>query len=373
MIIAKPIPKGKQSSQLARCGQRGYILATFGVMSVILLASIGLAVDFGTAYVIRNEAQSYCDAAALGAALELDGTEDGISKARARAMATPNKWGFGQTAFTGVSVEFASAPGGPWSGAPGVAAGVRFARVIAGASAPMIFLPLVTNEKVMNIQARAVAGQVEKTSFTNGVFPFSPFAHDADAADGHYGFDKGQWYTLRWPNNMNKHAKPCAGDKDDAKVLKMKEDAGESVQGYIDSNSAADIREAILTDEVHSNKTYAVGDPLFMSSGNKQAEERAMQDRVNQDTDTTSRSYAEYIAKGGDKSGRRLVVVPVNRGPSDNFRIAGFALFFLGRPSDYQVSPSESFCAEYVGPAVLGGSNSGGGTGSGAFSVRLMQ
>lgn len=360
-------------SRSKRHGESGYILATLGVMSVVLLASIGLAVDYGTAYIIRNEAQSYCDAAALGAALELDGTNDGITKARARALATPNKWGFGRTAFTGVSVEFASAPGGPWSGAPGGAAGVRFARVVAGATAPMIFLPLVTNEKIMNIQARAVAGQVEKTSFSNGLFPYSPFAHDPDALDGHFGFEKGTSYTLRWPNNMNKHAKVCDGDKDDPKVLKMKEDAGSSVQGYIDSSSAAAIREAILADEVHTGRTYSVGDPLFMATGNKQAEERAMQDRVNQDTDTTSRTYAEYIANGGDKSGRRLVVVPINRGPSDNFRIAGFALFFLGRPADYQVSPSESFCAEYVGPAVLGGSNSGGSTGSGAFSVRLMQ
>lgn len=354
-----------------RHGQRGYILATLGVMSIVLLASIGLAVDFGTAYIVRNETQSYCDAAALGAALELDGTADGLSKARARALATPNRWGFSNTAFSGVSVEFASDQGGPWSGAPGSPVGVRFARAVAGANAPMVFLPLVTNERIMAIQARAVAGQVEKTTFRNGVFPFSPFAHDP--ADENFGFTKGTSYTLRWPNNMNKHAKPCDGDKDDANVLKMKEDSGASVQGYIDSNSAADIREAIITDEVHNGRTYTVGDPLFMSNGNKQSEERAMQDRVNQDTDTTSQTYAEYISKGGDKSGRRLVTVPVNGGPADSFRIKGFALFFLGRPSSYQISPSESFCAEYVGPAVLGGSNQGGGTGSGAFSVRLVQ
>lgn len=354
-----------------RRGQRGYILVSLGMMSIVLLASIGLAVDFGTAYIIRNEAQSFCDSAALGAALELDGTEAGLNKARARALATPNRWGFGNTAFSGVSVEFASAPEGPWSTAPGSPAGVRFARAVAGADAPMVFLPLVTNERIMAVQARAVAGQVEKTTFRNGVFPFSPFAHDP--ADDNFGFTKGTWYTLRWPNNMNKHAMPCDGDKDNADVLQMKEDSGPSVQGYIDSNSAADIRAAILTDEVHGGRIYTVGEPLFMSSGNKQSQERAMQDRVNQDTDTTSRTYAEYTANGGDKSGRRLVTVPVNGGPADNFRIKGFALFFLGTPSTYQISPSESFCAEYVGPSVLGGTNQGGGTSSGAFSVRLVQ
>ena len=359
------------SCRARRRGQAGYILATLGMMSIVLLASTGLAVDFGTAYIIRNEAQSFCDAAALGAALELDGTVDGLSKARARALATPSKWGFSNTTFTGVVVEFATSSGGPWLSSPPVPLGIRYARVVAGANAPMIFLPLVTNEGIMGIQARAVAGQVEKTSFTNGVFPFSPFAPDED--DANFGFQPGTSYTLLWPNNMNKHANVCAGDKDNEKVLQMKDDAGPNVQGYIDSNSASDIREAILTDEVHGNRSYTVGDPLFMANGNKQSTEKAMQDRVRQDTDTTSQSYVEYIASGGDKSGRRLVVVPVNKGPNDNYRVAGFALFFLGIPSDYETKPSDSYCAEYVGPAILGGTNAGGNNGAGAYSVRLVQ
>ncbi len=351
--------------------QAGYILATLGMMSIVLLASTGLAVDFGTAYIIRNEAQSFCDAAALGAALELDGTADGLSKARARALATPSKWGFSNTTFTGVVIDFAASSNGPWFSAPMVPLGIRYARVVAGANAPMIFLPLVTNENIMGIQARAVAGQVEKTTFKNGVFPFSPFAPDDD--DANFGFHPGTSYTLLWPNNMNKHANVCAGDKNNEKVLKMKDDAGPNVQGYIDSNSASDIREAILTDEVHGNRSYTVGDPLFMANGNKQSTEKAMQDRVKQDTDTTSQSYAAYTASGGDKSGRRLVVVPVNKGPNENYRIAGFALFFLGVPSDYETKPSDSYCAEYVGPAVLGGTNAGGNNGAGAYSVRLVQ
>jgi hypothetical protein len=111
-----------------------------------------------------------------------------------------------------------------------------------------------------------VAGQILKTTFTNGVFPFSPFAHDPNDASGNFGFQRGESYTLRWPNNMNKHAKPCPADASAQHVLDMKEEAGEAIQGYIDSGSAAWIREAIITSEQHDERVYTVGESLYMSS-----------------------------------------------------------------------------------------------------------
>ncbi len=235
----------------------------------------------------------------------------------------------------------------------------------------MTFLPLVTSEDVAVIQARAVAGQIEKLTFHNGVFPYSPFAHDPSAA-ANFGFTQGTKYTLRWPANMNKHAQPCPADAANPDVLAMKDEAGESIQGYIDSGSAAWIREAIITSEQHDVRVYTVGDPIFMSTGNKQTEETAMQTRVSQDTNTTATTYAQYVASGTG-NGRRMVVVPVNGGPASNYRLVGFASFFLGTVQDYKVSPSGSFCAEYVGSAVLGGSTGGANPGSGAYSVRLVR
>lgn len=359
------LPDGRQR-------QRGYILATLGILLAFLLASIGLAVDFGTAYVVRNEAQTYCDSAALAAAMELDGTGLGLNRARSRALAEVNRWLFSSTTFGGVVVEFSPNAGGPWESAPGNPSGYGFVRVSTGANAPMSFLPLVTNENVAQVQARAVAGQILKTTFRNGVFPYSPFAHDASDPTGNFGLTKGVKYTLRWPANMNKHAQPCPGDATTQHVLDMKIAAGDSIQGYIDSGSASWIREAIITSEQHDNRVYTVGEPLFMSTGNKQTEDTAMQNRVSQDSDTTSRTYAEYVSNGRN-NGRRLVIVPVNSGPANNYRISGFGLFFLGQVKDYQVSPSESFCAEYVGAAVLGGTNGGANPGGGAFVVRLVQ
>lgn len=359
---------------MSRCFHResGYVFASLAAMIVVLVASVGLAVDYGTAFLVRSEAQTYCDSAALAAALELDGTGNGINRARQRALAVPNRFLFSNTSFGSVIVEFAPDADGPWDGNPASPSGYGFARVGTGAIAPMTFLPLVTNEYVAHVQARAVAGQIAKTTFTNGVFPYSPFAHDPTDPTGNFGMTPGTKYTLRWPANMNKHAKPCPGDADVQHVLDMKDAAGEAIQGYIDSGSASWIREAIITSEQHDSRVYTIGEPIFMSTGNKQTEDKAMQDRVSQDLDKTSATYNEYV-NAQNNNGRRLVVVPVNGGPSNNFRLVGFSLFFLGQVQDYQVSPSESFCAEYVGAAVLGASNQGANPGGGAFSVRLVR
>jgi hypothetical protein len=352
--------------------ERGYVLATLAVLIAVLMATVGFAVDFGTAYIVQNEAQAYCDSAALAAALELDSTGEGINRARQRALAVPNRWLFSGTAFGSVIVEFSSDADGPWEASPASPSGYGFARVRTGAAAPMNFLPLVTKQDTAQIQAEAVAGQIIKTTFTNGVFPYSPFAHDPTDATGNFGLQRGNSYTLRWPANMNKHAKPCPADANTPHVIDMKLEAGDSIQGYIDSGSAAWIREAIVTSEQHDNRVYTVGEPLYMSTGNKQTEDSAMQDRVSQDLDTSSTSYDQYVATGNN-NGRRLVIVPINTGPANGYRIAGFGLFFLGTVKDYQVSPSDSFCAEYVGPAVLGATNQGANPGGGAFSVRLVR
>ncbi len=325
--------KTSQSRGPMRSSESGYVFVTFALLAVVLVASIGMAMDYGTAFVVRNEAQTFCDSAALAATLELDGTAAGINRARQRALSMPNQWLYGNTGFAGVVIEFATSEGGPWEPAPASPVGARYARVSVTVNAPMAFLPIVTNDQVAQVRAETIAGQIEKTSFPNGVFPFSPFAHDNSGGEGDFGFTKGTQYTLRWPNNMNKHAKPCAGDAGTQHVLDMKEQAGESVQGYIDSNSASAIRQAIINSEHTSGRTYSVGSPVFMASGNKQSMERAMQDRVRQDSKTSARNYADYSASGGNGNGRRLVIVPVNEGPATNFRIAGFALFFLDIPS----------------------------------------
>ena len=56
----------------------------------LLLGLAGLAIDIGRMYVIRAELQAFTDAAALSAALQLNGTDSGL--ARARAARPIGKW-----------------------------------------------------------------------------------------------------------------------------------------------------------------------------------------------------------------------------------------------------------------------------------------
>jgi hypothetical protein len=87
---------------------RGFVLIAMSMAMVLLLAFIGLAFDFGRLYIARNEAQLYTDAAAMTAASRLDGTLDGVRKARLAVEHLPGSWNLGTQPFKGVVVEFSS-------------------------------------------------------------------------------------------------------------------------------------------------------------------------------------------------------------------------------------------------------------------------
>jgi len=349
-------------------GRRGFVLATTTLAAVAMVGAVGLAIDVGQAYIVRSEAQAHVDAAALAAALELDGTAEGITRATSQVANSLNRWRFDTQTFTGTQVEFSTDPAGPWESVPASPAGYRFARVGATANIPLLFVRVLVPQDTALVAARAVAGQVPKQRFIEGIFPFSPYAHDPnDHVDG--GLTPGQIYTLRWPNSFNKNATYCPADNN-ATMIDLAESAGAQTQGYIEDNSADVIREAIEGDAMSTGREYDIGTPLMMSSGQKQTEHSSLINRINQDTDTSSATYAEYEA-AGEGNGRRLVVVPINGGPSD-FAITTFGLFFLLPASEYQNSPLRPFCAEYVGPGVLGGKRKGAG-GPGVYVVRLVQ
>src|SRR5438874_5394901 len=89
-----------------RLSKKGFTLLASAVCTVALIAAAGLAVDIGRIYITKNEAQSYADAAAISAALKLNGTAGGVSAADAVVLASPNSWNFGTTAFTGTVTEY---------------------------------------------------------------------------------------------------------------------------------------------------------------------------------------------------------------------------------------------------------------------------
>jgi hypothetical protein len=115
----------------------------------------------------------------------------------------------------------------------------------------------------------------------------------------------------------------------------------------------------------------AVGASVPMDNGAKNTEMSAIADRANEDTDTTSTTYAQYISSGTG-NGMRVVVVPVNGGPP-NYINQGFAAFFLETPSSYSgLHGNDSACALYLGQ-WREGQNAQPSGGTGAAHVRLLQ
>ena len=161
-----------------------------------IFSALGLAVDLGRLYIIRNEMQTFTDSAALAAAAQLDGSASGVNRAQRVVAANPNLWNLGVSSFTGTVVEFASAPGGPWVSSPSGASGYGYVRVTANTNVALYFLPAITSNSSQSLSVATVAGQVPISTFTNGLTPFSPFAH---ATTPDMGFVVGQQYTL-WGN-----------------------------------------------------------------------------------------------------------------------------------------------------------------------------
>jgi uncharacterized membrane protein len=110
--------------------RRGFVLIAMSITMLLLLAVMGLAFDVGRIYIARNEAQVFTDAAAMAAASKLDGTKEGLARARDAVAQVPMRWNLGTQEFRGVVVEF-SADGAKWESEPKDASSVTAARVTA--------------------------------------------------------------------------------------------------------------------------------------------------------------------------------------------------------------------------------------------------
>ena len=133
------------------------------------MAVAGLGIDLGRMYLIKSELQAFADAAALSAALRLDGTDQGIEGARqapAELAAGPNAmmWDMGTRPITEITTSFAKGETAQdpktWQTDSKGAAELHFVRVVASAQAPVIFLrafqPLKTDAAVVAAASVAV-------------------------------------------------------------------------------------------------------------------------------------------------------------------------------------------------------------------------
>src|SRR5579862_8609157 len=345
--------------------QGGYVLVMLSLGVVFLLGVGGLAIDIGRMYITKSEAQSFVDTAAIAAALQLDGTDTGVTRAKTAVANDPKKWQFQNSSFTNVTTLFATASSGPWTATPpSPPTNYYFTQVQTTASLPMYLMGALAGPTAQ-IAASAIAGRTGTTSNNGGEFPFSPYTRTAspDNPADPYGYQIGNLYTLRWgaPGNNT----TCGTD-----ATKPNLSTNGFIRGYCCvQQSAANLRQSIVGGDTDP---MTVGQPVEMDNGHANTEMTAIAWRVDEDTDTTSTTYAAYRA-AGTGNGERVVMVPVNNGPP-NFIAVGFAGFFLLNDSYYAgLHGTDSACAEYIGTFLQGSPNPLPPGGSGAFHIKLYQ
>ena len=316
----------KPLARFANSKRRGYVLIAFTLSLMLLLGSAGLTFDAGRMYITRNEAQSYCDAAALYAAWNLNGKLDGITAARAAALATPKQWGFGTKPFdpSRTTVEFAKTYAGPWNQNPNPATDYIYARVGTSVQLPMMLMPVVTGEFQSTIAARATAKQAPISGTPNNIFPFAPFwivpagvpsrGPRQDSADPYHmtpartgeaapnDLQLGGVYTLRGPSNWKDVGEDMCQNDATVQQYEYRKASGIPERGFIwDTNSMSDIKDAIQGNAVpQDGNSIDIGDNVntdcdfCLVEGTRQVAAKAIQDRVASDTNATAPNYKAY-------------------------------------------------------------------------------
>src|SRR5579863_8739022 len=251
-----PLPVRCEPLNTRHGRERGFVLITMAVAVIALVGVLGLAVDVGRMFIAKNETQAYCDAAALAAALALDGTTVGIANAQTAVANSTNSWNLDTTKISNPTVTFATAIGGPWVASPNPAAGYIYARVSATVSEQLYFLPVVVPQTAQNVTSSATAGQIDVTSFPEGLAPYT--AVSTNTTGPNFGLVVGQSYDIQWPNyNGSKNgcgpstpdncfvSPACTGDSQASKTAVVS-NWGAKTSGYWGSNSNSIIEQEIL-------------------------------------------------------------------------------------------------------------------------------
>jgi uncharacterized membrane protein len=140
-----------------RSRKRGYILVATAMSLVFLLGSIGLSIDIGRMYITHNELQAYVDSASMAAAIQLDGTSAGITRAKNAHSGDTDRWRFDATPITNVTTTFSTSASGTFTGAPpNPPTNYKYVKVVTQVKLPMtVIRPL--SGPYAQIAASAVA------------------------------------------------------------------------------------------------------------------------------------------------------------------------------------------------------------------------
>jgi len=355
--------------RLRQARRKGFALVMTAICIIVLIGMLGLTVDLGRAFIVKNEAQAFTDAAALAAAIQLNGSAKGISNAQAvvASMISNNKWQFNKKTFSNVLLEF-SADKNVWYQNPPSPGNIKYARVTATVnSLPSYFVPVVNASRLMTIRARSMAGSELPTSFPQGAFPFAPIAKNA--SDPNFGYNFGDELTLLWPSSIGSNGPVkmnnlCKADQNLASLAAVQ--AGTTAdRGYIMDTSASAIAAAIEDDRM--DYTVSLGMPVSRSGGVKTTDvKQSLAARVAQDSLPNEKDYNRYLANHDPSPMRRVVIVPII-GDAVNAVVVGFAKVFL--PPTQPPNPNDAKCAMYIGPAT----GPVGNIATGANLVRLLE
>ena len=372
-----------------RGGRReaGFVLITMAASAIALIAVLGLAVDVGRMFIAKNETQSYCDAAALAAALKLDGTTTGIANATTAAQNVPDKWNLNSASVGSPTIQFGTSISGPWVSNPSPATGYTYVQVSASVPLSLLFLPMVVAQSTSNITAHAIAAQVSTNTIPQGLAPYS--AVSTNPTGPNFGLVVGSSYDIQWPQfNGSRggcstsdpsrcfNSPPCSGDSV-ASQIAVVTDWGSSNNGYWGSNSNSVIAQELLDNIQMQTVSTGTNIAPVLTNGNKNSEAIYLDQRASEDINGTDNTVTGYFANPNNL--RRLIAVPiVDPTSTTSTTVLGYGSFLIytnGLPSNYYTSNTNGnspFCAIYAGPYNAG---SGVGTGgqNGATYVRLMQ
>jgi Flp pilus assembly protein TadG len=369
--------------------ERGFVLITMAIAAVALIGVLGMAVDIGRMFIAKNETQTYCDAAALAAALALDGTSNGITNAQSAVANSTNTWNLNTTSIINPTVTFATALAGPWAASPNPANGYTYVRVSATVPLQLYFLSVMVAQTTQNVVSSATAGQIAITSFPQGLSPYTGVS--TNTIGPNFGLTVGNSYDIQWPQYNGSRAgcspaspdncfvsPPCSGDPNASKTAVVT-NWGASLSGYWGANSNNVIEKEVLN--VIQAQPVAVGMNInsILTSGNKASEAGYLDERASQDSDTTDNTVSAYLA--AVHNGRRLLPAPiVDPVDPSHTNVIGYGLFLLmangpGTSNYYQknTNGNDPYCALYAGPYNVGGTSPGAGGTTGATRVKLVQ
>jgi Flp pilus assembly protein TadG len=366
--IGRRFMNHQNDKQRNRRARRGFVLVTMAAASIAVFGMLGLSVDVARMYVAKNEAQAYADAAALAGALKLDGTSGGVANAKTAAIGLSDKWNFMTSAYSGTTVEVATALAGPWISAatpPSPATNYTFLRVTASAPVSLYFIPAVTGGGFTGtVNAIGVSNQVLETTSNEGAFPFSPIAFDGPTGGSNstapWGFVVGTQYTMRYESSGKTE---CAGDAADSNHIKIG-----SARGFWGDNSAS-VLSGQITGSLQE-ESLTVGEVLPGVGGAKTSAASAIVNRIDQDGDTTDDTYAAYEANSAH-NGERIVYMPIQSEVDGT--VLGFGTFLLLDDNSYDHTGSANWCAIFIGAGVPDSTTVGANSTAGVYQVKLVQ